>query len=216
MTFEKMRKIVGYNAAFKRERVFALDKKSVASFFDNIAAKWEQSLHCDDDKIDKILDCADIGEGKSVLDIACGTGVLFPYYIKRDAAKIIGVDISRKMVEKALEKAKDERITVLMGDAESLKLNNFDRCVIFNAFPHFEKPRNIILAAKTALAKGGRFTVAHDESRAKINSRHLAIASEVSIMLPCAEELACMMEKWFTVDVKVDSKELYIVSGVLK
>lgn len=43
-----------------------------------------------------ILDNAGIRAGVDVLDVACGTGVLFPDYLARDVHSVTGVDIARK------------------------------------------------------------------------------------------------------------------------
>ena len=60
----------------------------------------------DDSKMNEILDVAKISSGKSVLDIACGTGVMIDYYIERNVSKVTGVDISSKMIEIARNKFK--------------------------------------------------------------------------------------------------------------
>ena len=46
-----------------------------------------------------ILDNGGIKEDIHVLDVACGTGVLFPDYLKRKVASVTGVDISQKMAK---------------------------------------------------------------------------------------------------------------------
>ena len=38
-------------------------------------------------------------EGKDILDVACGTGFLINYYLKRNARFVTGVDLSDKMCE---------------------------------------------------------------------------------------------------------------------
>ena len=54
--------------------------------------------------IGQILDNAGIRPGVSVLDVACGTGVLIPDYLKRGAAQITAIDIAPEMVRIAREK----------------------------------------------------------------------------------------------------------------
>ena len=65
-----------------------MDKKEVAAFFDQWAADWDADMIRDDRKIGQILDAACVREGCSVLDVACGTGVLFPDYLARNAAHV--------------------------------------------------------------------------------------------------------------------------------
>lgn len=62
-----------------------MNKKDVKEFFDNLAPEWEINLVKNDSKINTILDYAGVDYGKRILDVACGTGVLFPYYMERGA-----------------------------------------------------------------------------------------------------------------------------------
>ena len=82
-----------------------MDKKQVAEFFDNLAEVWDIDMVKNQSKIDDILDKAEVTEGKYVLDVACGTGVLIPDYIKRKVSKCVAIDISDKMIEKAKGKS---------------------------------------------------------------------------------------------------------------
>jgi len=190
-----------------------VDKVKVAAFFDKLAPGWDQNCrHCED-RIRRILDYAGIESGLTVLDVACGTGVLFPFYLDRDVKKITGVDISSGMIEKAREKFNDPRVELIVGDIEQLTLTGFDRCVIYNALPHFEDPARLIKTLSNFLKPGGRLTVAHGESRDKINERHMHGASEVSLSLMPADELSHLFSPFFDVDVVVDG-EIYVVSGV--
>lgn len=82
-----------------------IDKKNVVEFFDALAAGWDQDLVVDEDKINGILDAAGIKSGVRVLDVACGTGVLFPFYARRQVKEVLAVDISPEMVKIAAGKA---------------------------------------------------------------------------------------------------------------
>ena len=63
-----------------------MDKQSVIRFFDRLAPEWDAEMVRSDEIIGVILDNANVTEGKHVLDVACGTGVLIPDYRKRRAA----------------------------------------------------------------------------------------------------------------------------------
>ena len=63
-----------------------MDKQEIAAFFDRHAPQWDDHLVTDDTKLKTILDAAGVGEHTTVLDVACGTGVLFPYYLAREVA----------------------------------------------------------------------------------------------------------------------------------
>ena len=186
----------------------------IRSFFDQIASAWDTHRPPDADRIERILDLSDITPGVTVLDVACGTGVLFPHYLKRGVAHITGVDLSANMLAQAEKKYPDPRVTLLCGDAETLPLGRHDRAVVFNAFPHFPESEAILAALCAALMPGGRLTIAHGEGRAAINARHGGGAQSVSRELVPARELAKLFPAKMCVDAVLDTDELYIVSGV--
>ena len=81
-----------------------MNKQKITAFFDALAPQWDADMIRDDAIIGKILDGAEVASGKRILDVACGTGVLFGDYLARGAAEITGVDISMEMVKIAREK----------------------------------------------------------------------------------------------------------------
>ena len=81
-----------------------LDKKVITSYFDKLATKWDEHNVTDDEKIKWILDVAGVKAATTILDVACGTGVLFPYYLDRNVSHVIGVDISGEMTRIARSK----------------------------------------------------------------------------------------------------------------
>lgn len=186
----------------------------IRSFFDQIAPAWDTHRPPDAGRIERILDQADIVPNVTALDVACGTGVLFPYYFKRGVSRVTGVDLSANMLAQAEKKHPDPRVTLLCGDAETLPLGLHDRCVVFNAFPHFPEPEAILTALCAALRIGGRLTIAHGEGRAAINARHGGSAQSVSRELMPAAELAGLFPAAMRVDAVLDTNEVYLVSGV--
>ena len=97
-----------------------MNKKEVAAFFDRMAPEWDAEMIKSDEKINFILDAAGVKESSVVLDVACGTGVMFPYYLARGAERVIGVDISSEMARIAASKMHDQRVEVICGDVEEI------------------------------------------------------------------------------------------------
>ncbi len=100
-----------------------MNKREVIEFFDRCAPGWDAGTIRDDEKIGFILDMAGIKPGISVLDVACGTGVLFPDYLARGVSRVTGVDISPEMAHIAVTKLRDPRVEVLCGDVETIALS---------------------------------------------------------------------------------------------
>jgi ribosomal protein L11 methyltransferase len=68
-------------------------------------------------------------EGKSVLDMGCGTGILGIYACKRGARRVLGVDNDQWAYDNALENVERNgavAMEVRLGDAGSLESEAFD------------------------------------------------------------------------------------------
>ena len=193
-----------------------MDKKDVIEFFDRCAPSWDAEMIKSDVKIGKILDNTEVGQDMDVLDVACGTGVMFDYYLQRGVASVTGIDISPEMAKIAAEKYSAEpKVTVICGDVEEYTFDRkFDRIVVYNAFPHFPYPKRLIKILAGLLKEDGRLTVAHGMSREAIDGHHKGAASKVSNGLMAAEELKRIFDAHFDVEVVISNRHMYQVSGV--
>lgn len=191
-----------------------MDKKDVIAFFDRMASQWDADMIRSDSVIDTILENANVQPGDDVLDVACGTGVLFPDYLKRKVGSVTAIDISPEMVKIAQGKFPQENVQVLCGDVETAAFDKkFDRVMVYNAFPHFPDPENLIWVLAGHLKPGGTLTIAHGMSRAAIDHHHEGPASKVSVGLMHEDSLAALMEKHLTVTVKISDDRMYQVTG---
>ena len=193
-----------------------MEKKDVIAFFDQCAPTWDAAMIKSDVKIGKILDNAEVGPGMNVLDVACGTGVMFDYYLERNVASVVGIDISPEMAKIAQKKYENEpKIQVICGDVEEYAFDRkFDRIVVYNAFPHFPYPKRLIKILAGLLKEDGRLTVAHGMSREAIDGHHSGSASKVSNGLMAAESLKRIFDAHFEVEVVISNRHMYQVSGV--
>jgi len=193
-----------------------MNKSDVIAFFDSYASRWDADQIPKDAIINRILDNAGVKEGQDVLDVACGTGVLFPFYLERKVASVTGIDISHEMAKLAAEKhAAYGNIQVICGDVEETRFGReFDSVMVYNAFPHFPEPERLIATLASVTKEGGRLTVAHSASREQIDDHHKGAASKISNGLMYAEELKELFDPYFQVDVVISNQEMYQVSGV--
>lgn len=193
-----------------------MDKQRVIEFFDKCAPTWDAEMVKDDAIINRILDNAEVGEGMTVLDVACGTGVMFDYYLSRGVESVVGIDISPEMAKIATEKyAAEPRIRVLCGDVETYSFDQkFDRIVVYNAFPHFPHPKRLIKLLSELLKEDGRLTIAHGASREAIDAHHNGAASQVSNGLMPVESLKRIFDARFRVEVMISNRHMYQISGV--
>ena len=191
-----------------------IEKQKVVDFFDRLAPGWDADMIRSDAVIARILDNARVAEGKDVLDVATGTGVLIPDYLARGVASVTAIDISPKMADIARDKFGGERVEILCGDAEETDFGRlFDCVVVYNAFPHFPEPERLIARLSSLLKPGGTLTVAHGMSREKIDAHHSGAASHVSNGLMSEHELAAIFARYLRVTAVVSDEHMYQVVG---
>lgn len=191
-----------------------IGKREVIAFFDRCAPAWDAGMVRHEPVIEAILDNAGVGSGMRVLDVACGTGVLFPDYLARGAS-VTGIDISPEMARIAAEKfAGEPRVQVLCGDVEEAVFSQpFDVVMVYNAFPHFPDPARLIARLGRLVKPGGRLSVAHGMSRAAIDSHHSGAAHRVSNGLMHEDALRALLAPYCDVDVCVSDARMYQVAG---
>lgn len=95
--------------------------------------------------------------GKAVLDLGCGFGHNCLDFVKRGAARVVGVDISQKMLEIANNECAHEKITYInmsMTDISAIN-EKFDLIYSSLAFHYVQDFEALIRDAFSALNSGG-------------------------------------------------------------
>ena len=192
-----------------------MDRESVIRYFDERAPQWDANMKCSPQIIEKILDGARLRMGQSVLDVACGTGVMFPFYMGRGVSAVTAIDISPRMVEIARSKTEGKPIEVLCGVAEEYDFGRqFDACVIYNAFPHFLDQQKLIDSLARWIRPGGTLTVAHGMSEAQLREHHSGAAKSISSSLPSLTEMKKIFFYRFDVTVALSDEHMYQITGI--
>lgn len=190
------------------------NQTKIIEFFDGLAPQWDANMIRNEEVISKILDCAGVSANKKILDVACGTGVLIHDYLARKVENITAIDISSEMIKIASSKYSENNIQFICGDImiEEFK-EKFDCIMLYNAFPHFANQEELIKKLAKHLNIGGKLTIAHGMSKTEIDKIHENGASDVSLSLMEAEELAKLMNKYLEVEVKISDDKMYQVTG---
>jgi ArsR family transcriptional regulator len=144
-----------------RQKLAEISTKT-ASFFNAIAEDWEKlkrEIIGPTDLEGKILKF--LPEEEIVADLGCGTGDLLES-IKKKAGKIIGVDKSSIMLEKARQRfSGDKQIQFRIGELEHLPLSDreADAVVISMVLHHLVEPSKVFHEADRVLKKGKVFVI---------------------------------------------------------
>ncbi len=189
---------------------------AIATYFDERADSWtEMERHTKSPVQPAVAIMAGVGAGSRVLDLGCGLGVMLPTYRELGAARVLGVDLSEKMVALARERwAGESWADFLAADASELDLRErFDAIVIYNAYPHFMSRTALVKTCHGLLVDDGRFVVAHGTGKDGINAHHEAIAAGVSLGLASAREESAIWDGPFEIDALVDTPGFYAFAG---
>lgn len=186
--------------------------ESIKDYFNNLASKWDSICYHDINKLNTIGMLANIKQNDKVIDLACGTGIMFKTILQFNPQKILGVDIADKMVQIAKQKFNDNRIEIICSDIFDISVQDYDVAILYSAYPHFSDKSKLIRCVYNMLKSNGRFLIAHSESKQKINSIHKNNNS-VSNELKSAKHEIKYFENLFDIDTLIDTNEFYIISG---
>lgn len=159
---------------FDKDPVFAKDlaeakkvleerARETVRFFDSIAEDWEKLKR-------EIIGSADlnqlilknISDSNTIVDLGCGTGDLLDF-LKEKANRLIGVEKSPKMLEKARRRfaGSEKNIDLRIGELEHLPLREgeADLAVVNMVLHHLPDPTKALHEVHQVLKKGDFFII---------------------------------------------------------
>ena len=141
-------------------------KDYVPQFFNDTSDSYDKIVHWttfgkDSLWKNKILD--QLSTEKTVLDLACGTGILTAQIAQKlPQAEIVGVDITSTYLEKAKEKLNsNQNISFVNQDAEKLNLGKKFDCITASYLPKYCDPAILIKTCLEHLNDSGKI-ILHD------------------------------------------------------
>jgi len=102
-------------------------------------------------------------QGKTILDLACGTGFYSRLLKEQGAAKVVGVDISREMIEVARQQEQKNKLGIeyhVFDITQLPRLGSFDLVTavyLLNYAENGEQMLNILRNIRNNLSESGRF-----------------------------------------------------------
>jgi predicted TPR repeat methyltransferase len=151
----------------------------VTNLFDNFAKTFEEQLAKVDYNLPEIIaTIADLNDSTNdlvILDAGCGTGWAAAS-LKPAARRLIGVDISPRMLEQAQKKGLyDELVEMELGDFLKSNTASFDLIVATDVFNYFGNLEQIVEYASQSLLPGGKLVFSvecNDENNTFILGPH--------------------------------------------
>jgi ubiquinone/menaquinone biosynthesis C-methylase UbiE len=125
-------------------------------------------------------------EGDNILEVGVGTGKNFPYY--PPGAKIVAIDFSQKMLARAKEKAKREKVQVHLQqmDVQNLRFadNTFDTVVASFVFCSVPDPIRGLKEVERVVKPGGKVVLLeHVLSAKRVLARLMNLINPVVVRL---------------------------------
>lgn len=169
------------------------------AFFDHHARQWDELCGPDEVvRLSRLVEYLPLESAQDVLDVGCGTGVLWPLLRPRlgDHGMIVAIDLSFQMLREGRRRG-DGEILAMQADAHSLPFASgiFGLVTCFATFPHLSDQALGMREMGRVLRDGGEVWILHLMSSNEIARHHgdagTAVAHDV---LPSREGMRSMME----------------------
>jgi len=169
------------------------------NYFNELANEWDDIQTLEQLHIEKLLRRLRLQQFNSILDLGCGTGVLFPYLnsMTNPDTSIYAIDFADCMTQIAKNNDKNG-IQVVCGDVHKLPFNNgmFEMIIAFHVFPHIHRKLLALAECRRVLKHKGKLAILHVHSSEEINSIHAEIGGAVkNHTLPSTGEMSELLEQ---------------------
>ncbi len=138
-------------------------KAEPESYYFELQASWGLTKHMGGLEATKeLIDACHINKDSYVLDVGCGVGITACYLAKEYGCKVVGVDLSEKMIDRSNGRAKrksvEDKIRFKKGDAQDLpfKKGVFD-AVICESVVAFPKDKEKVIKEYARVTKQGGY-----------------------------------------------------------
>jgi SAM-dependent methyltransferase len=154
-----------------------MDPAGKRAFFDELAPRWESVKPADASARGAVRGLSLLGplEGRTVVDLGCGTGLLEGHLLPLVGdGRIVAIDFSERMLELARARHGSDRVTWLCRDVleTGLPAGSADAVLCFDAFPHFPDPAGTMGEVARWLREAGTFLLWHDIGREELARVH--------------------------------------------
>ncbi|MFX1250004.1 MAG: class I SAM-dependent methyltransferase [Promethearchaeota archaeon] len=146
-----------------------LHKKTIQRYYSKRARNydkqksrtWKSELGFEAKIINEIVSAVSQARNGLILEVGVGSGRVALSLMKETPSRLIGLDLSREMLQSAQMKMTSckQKLNLLMGDAEHLPFCNniFDTLICISTFHYFSSPKIILEEFSRVLKEKGVF-----------------------------------------------------------
>lgn len=180
--------------------------------FNKLAKDWAKNIPERNYEIARdLIEKLDVKAGRTVLDVAAGTGILLSILKDKGLSNYVAIDIAYKMVEEFLNIYPEADVRCLDFE-QKLKLEySFDYVIIFNSIPHFNDYDAIFDNAYNNLKEGGKFIISHARTRdgLKEHRKKIGHPQDKAEPIPTDAVLSELCERHGFRDIIIEDKDYF-------
>ena len=142
---------------------------------------------------------------KKILEIGTGSGLMTYFISKHFSEEVVGLDLSKEMLEMAKSRISNPKISFVVGDGTKPDFVNetFDAVIGVDIIHHLEDPRAAMAEWKKLVRPGGKMVFLETNVYNPINLRNIGVEHEVRSFLNTDKNLTLWTKDggWETVTV---------------
>lgn len=178
-------------------------RREKADYFHRMAPGWDERVGNNGRRrvlLARVFGMMEIPAGARVLDVGCGSGVLFPFIEEKigPAGSIVAVDPAEGMIEQARAASRDfTNIEYRAGFIEEMDFQEgmFDTILCYAVLPHLDDIPGALGVLFRALATGGTLYIFHPDDTRTLNAFHSGLNAIVKHdLLPEEAALRAILE----------------------
>lgn len=186
-----------------------------AQKFNSIAKEWSGNIpQRNYDIALHLIERLQIEKGSSVLDVACGTGILFSILKNKNLLRYTGLDIADKMLEEFSSIYPQADVICADFESELVLEGCFDYIIIYNSIPHFNDLKMVFKNTFKYLKQHGKFIIAHSKTREGLKEHHRSIGyiSNKKDPIPENTTLTELCEEFGFANIKIEDMDYFFFS----